>query len=53
MRSLPNALSVCASNESDTVSSLDEVYDVGTFIQINELHMFGDKMRMIIQGHRR
>lgn len=41
------------SNEDDVVSSLDSVYDVGTFVQITELHDVGDRMRMIIQGHRR
>ena len=35
------------------VSSEDELYDVGAFVQITEVHDMGDKMRMIIQGHRR
>ena len=35
------------------ISSLDEIYKVGTFVQIMELHDTGEKMRMIIQGHRR
>ena len=35
------------------ISSLDEIYNVGTFVQIAELHDTGDKMRMIVQGHRR
>lgn len=41
------------SNESEVVSSLDEIYNIGTFVQIAELHDMGEKMRMIIQGHRR
>ena len=35
------------------MSSVDELYDVGTFVQIMEVHDMKDKMRMIIQGHRR
>ena len=41
------------SNEGDVIRSLDEVYEVGTFVQITELHDIGDRLRMIIQGHRR
>ena len=41
------------SNESEVVSSLDDIYNVGTFVQIAELHDAGDKIRMIVQGHRR
>ena len=41
------------SNESDVIRSLDEVHNIGTFVQITELHDIGDRMRMIIQGHRR
>ena len=43
----------CHSDEADVVSSLDDIYDVGTFVQITELQEFGERMRMIIQGHRR
>ena len=43
----------CCSNEEQVVSSEDELYDVGAFVQITEVHDMGDKMRMIIQGHRR
>ncbi len=39
--------------EDDVVSTLDEVYQVGTFSQITELQDLGDKMRMIVIGHRR
>ena len=41
------------SNEDEVMRSLDGIHDVGTFVQITELHDTGDKMRMIIQGHRR
>ena len=55
-----NCLFVClfvhffnGSNEEDVITDLKDIYDVGTFVQITELHEVGDKMRMIIQGHRR
>ena len=41
------------SNEDDVISDLNDIYDIGTFVQITELHDVGDRMRMIIQGHRR
>lgn len=41
------------SDEAETVKNLDEIYKVGTFVQITELHDTGDRMRMIILGHRR
>uniref|UniRef100_A0A8C4MXC5 Lon protease homolog, mitochondrial n=1 Tax=Equus asinus asinus TaxID=83772 RepID=A0A8C4MXC5_EQUAS len=41
------------SNESDVVESLDEVYHTGTFVQIHEMQDLGDKLRMIVMGHRR
>lgn len=39
--------------ESETISSLDEIYETGTFVQVQEMHETGDKLRMIIAGHRR
>lgn len=39
--------------DGDVVNSLDEIYPVGTFVQITEMHDTGDKIRMIINGHRR
>lgn len=45
--------SVSLSNESDVVESLDEIYHTGTFAQIHEMQDLGDKLRMIITGHRR
>ncbi|XP_071118803.1 lon protease homolog, mitochondrial-like [Haliotis cracherodii] len=41
------------SNESDVVSRLDDIYDVGTFVQITEMQDLGDKLRMIVMAHRR
>ncbi|XP_004378482.1 lon protease homolog, mitochondrial [Trichechus manatus latirostris] len=40
-------------NESDVVESLDEIYHTGTFVQIHEMQDLGDKLRMIVMGHRR
>lgn len=40
-------------NESDIVQSLDEIHQVGTFSQIHEIQDLGDKLRMIVMGHRR
>ncbi|XP_034565997.1 lon protease homolog, mitochondrial [Notolabrus celidotus] len=40
-------------NESDVVESLDAVYPTGTFVQIHEMQDLGDKLRMIVMGHRR
>uniref|UniRef100_A0A8D2DPG8 Lon protease homolog, mitochondrial n=1 Tax=Sciurus vulgaris TaxID=55149 RepID=A0A8D2DPG8_SCIVU len=40
-------------NEADVVESLDEIYHTGTFAQIHEMQDLGDKLRMIVTGHRR
>ncbi|KAL0611882.1 Lon protease-like protein, mitochondrial [Plecturocebus cupreus] len=40
-------------NESDVVENLDEIYHTGTFAQIHEMQDLGDKLRMIVMGHRR
>ncbi|XP_038632439.1 lon protease homolog, mitochondrial [Scyliorhinus canicula] len=40
-------------NESDAVESLDEIYKIGTFVQIHEMQDLGDRLRMIVMGHRR
>ena len=39
--------------ESETITSLDDIYQTGTFVQVQEMHDTGDKLRMIIAGHRR
>lgn len=41
------------SNDSDVVESLDTIYHTGTFVQIHEMQDLGDKLRMIVMGHRR
>uniref|UniRef100_A0A8C8HF97 Lon protease homolog, mitochondrial n=1 Tax=Oncorhynchus tshawytscha TaxID=74940 RepID=A0A8C8HF97_ONCTS len=41
------------SNETDVVESLDAIYNTGTFVQIHEMQDLGDKLRMIVMGHRR
>ncbi|KAK2559264.1 Lon protease-like protein [Acropora cervicornis] len=39
--------------EAETITSLDDIYQVGAFVQITELYDMGDKMRMVVLGHRR
>lgn len=41
------------SNEAEIITSLDDIYQVGSFVQITELYDTGDKIRMVILGHRR
>ncbi|KAJ8303937.1 hypothetical protein KUTeg_017520 [Tegillarca granosa] len=41
------------SNEAEVVNNLDDIYPVGTFVQITEMQDLGDKLRMIVMGHRR
>ncbi|KAL7631003.1 UNVERIFIED_CONTAM: hypothetical protein RMT77_018706 [Armadillidium vulgare] len=40
-------------NEKEVVDSLDEIYSTGTFVQISEMFELGQKLRMIVMGHRR
>ncbi len=40
-------------SEVELVDKLEDIYNVGTFVQIQELIDTGDKLRMIVQGHRR
>uniref|UniRef100_A0A8D2Q4E2 Lon protease homolog, mitochondrial n=1 Tax=Varanus komodoensis TaxID=61221 RepID=A0A8D2Q4E2_VARKO len=40
-------------NESDVVENLNEIYQMGTFVQIHEMQDLGDRLRMIVMGHRR
>ncbi|KAI5101115.1 lon protease-like, mitochondrial [Silurus meridionalis] len=40
-------------DETDVVENLDAVYNTGTFVQIHEMQDLGDKLRMIVMGHRR
>ncbi|XP_078313307.1 lon protease homolog, mitochondrial-like [Crassostrea virginica] len=41
------------SNEADCVSSLDDIYKIGTFVQIAELQDMKTKVRLIVNCHRR
>lgn len=54
-RCSPVYVCVCLSrsDESDVVESLDAIYTTGTFVQIHEMQDLGDKLRMIVMGHRR
>ncbi|XP_055351154.1 lon protease homolog, mitochondrial-like [Paramacrobiotus metropolitanus] len=40
-------------SDFEVVKSLDEVYSVGTFVQIHEMQDMGDRLRMIVLAHRR
>nr|XP_002739039.2 PREDICTED: lon protease homolog, mitochondrial-like [Saccoglossus kowalevskii] len=41
------------SNELDIMEDVNDLYPVGTFVQIHELKDHGEKIRMIVMGHRR
>lgn len=40
-------------HEGDTVATLDQIYNVGTFVQIHEVQDIGNRLRLIVMGHRR
>lgn len=40
-------------NESEVVKDLSEIYDIGTFAHIHEVHDHGDKLRLVATAHRR
>lgn len=40
-------------NESEVVENLSDIYDVGTFAQIQEMQDLGDKLRLVVTAHRR
>lgn len=40
-------------HEGDIVTSLDDIYNVGTFVQIHEVQDIGNRLRLIVMGHRR
>lgn len=40
-------------NESQVIKNLDEVYKIGTFVQIHELQDVGDRLRLVVMAHRR
>lgn len=52
IQSLTSVSAPC-SNESDVADSLEDIYSTGTFVQIHEMQDLGDKLRMIVMGHRR
>lgn len=41
------------SNEAQAVTKLSDVYPVGTFATISEMHDMTDKLRMLLVGVRR
>lgn len=41
------------SNEAEVAEKLDDLYSVGTFVQIHELQDMGERVRMIVMAHRR
>lgn len=42
-----------AENEKEVVDRLDEVHEMGTFAQIQEIQDMGDKLRLVVVAHRR
>lgn len=40
-------------SDKETITELDEIFPVGTFVSISEMHDAGDRLRLIISGHRR
>lgn len=40
-------------NPNEVVDNLTEIYNVGTFAQIQEMQDLGDKLRLVVTAHRR
>lgn len=40
-------------NPNEVVNNLTEIYNVGTFAQIQEMQDLGDKLRLVVTAHRR
>nr|XP_054756438.1 lon protease homolog, mitochondrial-like [Lytechinus pictus] len=40
-------------DETEIIPDLDSVYGVGTFVQIHEMQDLGDRLRLVLMGHRR
>lgn len=40
-------------NNHDVVAKLSDVYEIGTFAQIQEMQDLGDKLRLVVTAHRR
>lgn len=41
------------SDEREVVAELENIYRVGTFVQITEMQDLGDRLRMLVMAHRR
>lgn len=40
-------------NSHDVVAKLSDVYEIGSFAQIQEMQDLGDKLRLVVTAHRR
>lgn len=40
-------------NDSEVMSSVEDIHPVGTFVQIHEMQDLGNRLRLIVMGHRR
>lgn len=40
-------------NTSEVVDKLSDIYETGTFAQIQEMQDMGDKLRLVVIAHRR
>lgn len=40
-------------NDSDVVDKISDLYETGTFAQIQEMQDLGDKLRLVVIAHRR
>lgn len=40
-------------NNHDVISKLSDVYEIGSFAQIQEMQDLGDKLRLVVTAHRR
>lgn len=40
-------------NKSEVVKKLSDVYQIGSFAQIQEMQDLGDKLRLVVTAHRR
>lgn len=40
-------------NETEVVTNVDDVHNIGVFAQIHEMQDLGDRLRLVIMAHRR
>lgn len=40
-------------NKHEVVQKLSDVYEIGSFAQIQEMQDLGDKLRLVVTAHRR